>query len=139
MPAAPDILLDTGPLVALLDAGDARHQECLRTWNEIGERCLTTEAVLTEATHLVARGGGGAHVPLDFLIAAAVPIVALEPNGHQYAARLMRKYQDTPMDYADATLVVVAEAMRLGRVFTLDRRGFRAYKRSDGVAFSIAP
>jgi predicted nucleic acid-binding protein len=105
----------------------------------LADRCLTTEAVLTEATHLVTRGGASAHVPLDFLIAAGIPIVSLERAGHDLAARLMRRYHDTPMDYADATLVVVAEAMMLRRVFSLDRGGFRTYKRSDGKSFDVVP
>jgi predicted nucleic acid-binding protein len=69
-----DILMDTGPLVAVLDAADARHRECLEQWNELGDRCLTTEAVLTEATHLLARGGADANIPLGFLLAAGIPI-----------------------------------------------------------------
>ncbi|MGE0556267.1 MAG: type II toxin-antitoxin system VapC family toxin [Gemmatimonadales bacterium] len=134
-----DTLLDTGPLVALLDRADARHRDCLPYWHEAATRCVTTEAVVTEAGHLVARGGAAAHVPLDFLIAAGIPIVALEPSGHVHAARLMRRYLKVPMDYADATLVVVADASLTRRVFTLDRRGFRAYRRRDGARFELLP
>ena len=133
------MLLDTGPIVALLDVRDSAHRACVDHWNRLGERCLTTEAVLTEATHLVGRGGAPPNVPLDFLLAAGVPIVPLERSGHDYASRVMRRYHGTPMDYADATLVVVAEALRLRRVFTLDRRGFRTYKRSDGKTFDVVP
>ncbi len=134
-----DVLLDTGPLVAMLDRSDRWHADCLATWNDLGARCLTTEAVVTEATHLVARGGVAAHIPLDFLLAANVPIVALEPSGHEHAARLMRRYLNVPMDYADATLVVVADAVMLRRAFTLDRRGFRTYRRRDGKGFELVP
>lgn len=134
-----DTLLDTGPLVALLDRNDARHRDCIPFWHDAASRCVTTEAVVTEAGHLVARGGGAAHVPLDFLLAAGIPIVALEPSGHQHAAQLMRRYRKVPMDYADATLVVVADASLTRRVFTLDRRGFRAYRRRDGKTFDLLP
>ena len=134
-----DVLIDTGPVVALLDRGDQWHPECLRQWNEIGDRCFTTEAVLTEATHLIGRGGGPANVPLDFLLAAQVPIIALERSGHEHAAGLMRRYREVPMDYADATLVVVADATMSRQVFTLDRRGFRAYRRHDGKPFHLLP
>lgn len=139
MPGKPDVLLDTGPLVALLDSRDAWHERCLAQWNEVGHRCLTTDAVVTEATHLVSRGGAPAHVPLDFLLASAVPIIALEVSGYRYATRLMRQYADTPMDYADASLVVVADVMKLRLVFTLDRRGFGSYKRGDGKDFVVVP
>lgn len=73
-----DVLRDTGPLVALLDAGDSAHAECKALWYRMAERCLTTEAVLTEATHLVQRGRCAAHVALDFVLAAQLPVVALD-------------------------------------------------------------
>lgn len=123
-----DVLLDTGPLVALLDAGDSAHAECRELWYGVAERCLTTEAVLTEATHLVQRRRCAAHVALDFVLAAQIPVVALDRRALSHAARLMRRYADVPMDFADATLVVVAEATGTRRVFTLDRRGFGTYR-----------
>lgn len=134
-----DVLLDTGPVVAILDRTDPWHERCLATWNEFGARCLTTEAVVTEASHLVSRGGAPASIPLEFLLAAGVPIVQLERSGHEHAGRLIRRFRDIPMDYADATLVVVADAVMLRQVFTLDRRGFRSYRRRDGKTFELFP
>jgi uncharacterized protein len=123
----------------MLDAADQWHERCADAWPELADRCLTTEAVVTEASHLVSRGGAPGHLPLEFLLAVGVPIVAIEPAGHAHAVRLMTRYRDVPMDYADATLVVVADALRLGTVVTTDRRGFRAYRRADGAAFIVKP
>ena len=95
--------------------------------------------MVTEASHLVARGGGSAALPLEFLLAVGVPIVALESSGHEHAVRLMNRYGDVPMDYADATLVVVADALKIGAVLTTDRRGFRVYRRATGSAFTMSP
>jgi hypothetical protein len=134
-----DVLLDTGPLVALLDKSDPWHPLCAEAWGELGARCVTTEAVVTEATHLVGRGGGPPALVLEFLLAVEVSILGLDTQGHRRAALLMRQYQDTPMDYADATLVIAAEWLEAGRVFTLDRRGFRTYRRSRGAAFTLLP
>lgn len=134
-----DVLLDTGPVVGILNGRDAAHQACADAWHDVAERCVTTEAVVTEACHLVGRGGGPDHVALDFLLAAGVPIVGLEKSGHEHAVRLMRRYADVPMDYADATLVVTADALAIRSVLTLDRRGFAAYRRSNGERFSILP
>lgn len=138
MAARRDILLDTAPLVAVLDAGDQWHHACADAWVQLADRCITTEAVLTEATHLVGRAGASA-LPLELLLAAGVPVVSLETPGHEHAVRLMRRYASLPMDYADATLVVLADALRLTAVFTMDRKGFRAYRRSDGAAFHVMP
>jgi predicted nucleic acid-binding protein len=66
-------------------------------------------------------------------------VVSLERPGHEQAVRLMRRYATLPMDYADATLVVVADALRLHTVFTMDRKGFRTYRRGDGSAFRMLP
>lgn len=137
MPTDRDVLLDTGPLVALLDARDQWHVECVPIWPGIADRCLTTEAVVTEASHLLGRAGRS--LPLELLLAARIPIVTLERPGHEHAVRLMRRYDSVPMDYADATLVVLADALGIRRSFTLDRRGFHAYRRGDGSAFEILP
>lgn len=134
-----DLLLDTGPLVALLDAADRWHRRCADLLAAHLTRCITTEAVVTEASHLVGRGGGPAHLPLDALLAGGIPILGLEPPGHRQAARLMARYRNLPMDYADATLLVLADALDIDRVLTLDRRGFAAYRRGGGSAMTLLP
>jgi len=134
-----DVLLDTDPLVAALDARDASHKRCAEAWLVLVDRCLTTQAVVTEACHLVARGRASAALPVEFLLAAEIPIVGLDLQQHQYVAHILRRYADLPMDYADATLVALADAHRLESVFTLDRRGFAAYRRANGIGFRILP
>ena len=54
-------------------------------------------------------------------------------------AALMEKYHDVPMDYADATLVALGEEIGSDAVFTLDRRGFSAYRLNQRKAFQIVP
>jgi predicted nucleic acid-binding protein len=136
---ARDVLLDTGPLVATLDARDQWHPRCAGVWPAVIERCVTVEAVVTEACHLVARGGGPNHAPLDFLLAAAIPIVGLDGRGMRRAASLMRQYSRVPMDFADAGLVVVAEALDVTTAFTIDRKGFAAYRPPRGERFTLLP
>jgi len=138
IPVERDILLDAGPLIALLDQGDPHHRACVDLWQEIAERCITTDAVVTESTHLVGRAGA-ASLPLELLLAARVPVVSLERDAHEHAVRLMRRYGLLPMDYADATLVIVAEIIRATTVFTLDRRGFSTYRKGNGESFRLLP
>ena len=138
MATSRDILLDTGPLVAVLDRGDPHHGACVNLWHDIADRCLTTEAVVTEATHLVGRAGGSS-LPLELLLAARVPVISIEHGGHEQAVRLMRRYAMLPMDYTDATLVIVADALRVNTVFTLDRKAFLMYRRGDGSPFDLLP
>lgn len=134
-----DVLLDTGPLVAVLDRHDQWHTRCAEQVPDLIHRCLTVEAVVTEASHWVARGGGPAHAPLDFLLAAGIPIVGLETGGHRRAASLMHQHNRLPMDFADACLVALAEALDITAAFTTDARGFRAYRPPRGKRFAILP
>ena len=125
--------------MAVLDPRDQWHRRCREAWPELVDRCVTTEAVVTETCHLVLRGGGPAALPLEFLLAARIPILGLETAGHRHAALMMARYANLPMDYADASLVAAADALYLERVFTTDRRGFGTYRGARGVAFEVLP
>jgi predicted nucleic acid-binding protein len=82
---------------------------------------------------------GPAALPLEFLLAARIPILGLETAGHRHAALMMARYANLPMDYADASLVAAADALYLERVFTTDRRGFGTYRGARGMAFEVLP
>ena len=139
MGAARDVLLDTGPLVAILDARDQWHSRCLAGWHDGVTRCVTTEAGVAEACHLILRGGAPAHLPLDLLLAAEIPIMTLPAAGHQRVKSLMARYAAVPMDYADATLVALAEALAVRTAFTTDRRGFATYRLARRQSFVLLP
>ena len=49
----------------------------------------------------------------------------------------MEKYADLPMDYPDATLVLLAERLEVFDVLTLDRRGFKVYRSTKGKRFAL--
>lgn len=134
-----DVLLDTGPIVATLDARDQWHRDCAREMELLADRCVTTEAVVTEACHMVARGGARGAIVIDFLVAAEIPVLGLELSALREAARLMDRYSDVPMDFADASLVVLGHALSIANAFTIDRRGFQAYRTSRGSAFQLHP
>lgn len=131
-------LVDTGPLVAYLDAGDVAHAAVAARLDGFSGRLLTTHAVVTEAMHLVGDDPDGPSALAQFLIATNAEIAgALGPADLTSAVQLMRKYADTPMDYADATLVLLAAASGILDILTLDRRGFRTYRTSRGRAFRL--
>lgn len=138
-PPARSVLLDTGPIVAALDRSDQWHTACADAMEKLVTRCVTTEAVVTEACHLVGRGRARPSVVIDFLLAAEIPVLALDPAALRQAARLMDRFARTPMDFADASLVVLAEALDIRSVFTVDQRGFRAYRTTRGTPFRLLP
>jgi len=102
---------------------------------------VSTEAVLTEATHLLNRVRGGALACLDFFVQGGAVLV---PTSRETLARcreLMEKYADLPMDYADATLVVLGEELGTNLVMTTDRCDFGVYRLGfgSGRPFEIVP
>lgn len=126
-------IVDTGPLVAYLRLDDPAHAEVVSCLDRFTGQLITTSAVITEAMHFVAPGRGGARLLADFVAAAGVATFDFsEPDQLAAAAGLMEKYADTPMDFADATLLLLAEASGTLDILTLDRRGFSTYRTRQG-------
>lgn len=122
-------LVDTGPLVAYLDAADPVHASVASCWDGFRGRVVTSSAVITEAMHFVAAATDGPERLAALVTASAMDVLDLcQPPELRAAAALMARYADTPMDFADATLLLVAEALDVTDILTLDRRGFAAYR-----------
>jgi predicted nucleic acid-binding protein len=126
--AAGNWLLDTPPLVALLSRDDAAHAACVAAFGSTRGHLSTSEAVLTEAMHLLGRRPAGSRACLEFFIRPGALLVPTTSARLRLCRDLMARYDDTPMDFADATLVALAEEFGVGHVLTLDRRGFVPYR-----------
>jgi len=134
-----ELLLDTGPLVALLDRSERNHQRCLTFFREFRGRLVTTEPVLTEAVYLLGPSFRLQKPALDFFLQGGAELVPLSPELLHRSLWLMEKYADVPMDFAAATLVALAENRGIADIFTLDRRGFETYRINDKKPFSTCP
>jgi hypothetical protein len=122
-------LIDTGPLVAYLDARDPGHGGVAAALDDFSGQLATTSAVITEAMHFVGASTKGPRLLAEFVATSHTEVYDLcRPPELLEAALLMRKYADTPMDFADATLVLLAEALDVRDILTLDRRGFSTYR-----------
>lgn len=133
------ILVDTGPLVALIHQDDNEHLTCKETFEALNESLGTVWPVLTEAMHLLSFSWQAQAVLWEIIESGAVELLALERGDVERMKALMRKYRDLPMDLADAALVRVAERERIRRIFTLDRRDFQIYRPSRIGKFAIVP
>jgi uncharacterized protein len=133
-------LTDAGPLVALIDADEPDHECCRETLTQLSLPLLTTWPAFTEAMYLLGRvAGWRGQEPLWRLTLREDLILASpSPAANKRAARLMERYRDRPMDFADATLVALAEERRLKRIFTLDT-DFHIYRLHGRQAFEIVP
>ena len=89
---------------------------------------MTSLAVITEATHLLAFSARAQRALLKWVAAGGLEIAELTTADVSRAVDLMERYESLPMDFADATLVVLAERLGAGTVFTLDRRDFATYR-----------
>ena len=136
---APNLLLDTGAFVALVDRSERRHADCVRVLEGWDGGIVTTEAVLTETLHLAGPRWQAQKRCLEFVLRGAFVLVPASHTSVLRVAALMEKYRDVPMDYADATLVALGEEIGGDVVFTLDRRGFATYRLNQRKAFQILP
>ncbi|MDH4028583.1 MAG: PIN domain-containing protein [Nitrospirota bacterium] len=133
------ILLDTGAFVALLDKSERSHGRCAEFFKEFRGRLLTTEAVLTEAVYLLGPSIRAQRACIEFILRGGAALVPQSAESLSRAVVLMEKYKDIPMDFADATLVVLAEETGINEVFTLDLKGFHAYRINGRKVFNVYP
>jgi predicted nucleic acid-binding protein len=133
------VLVDAGPLVALLDRADPAHDDCVAALKRLREPLVTVWPAFTEAMYLL-RGSWAAQKALwSRLETVALTLAPLDEADATRMRELMEKYRDLPMDLADAALVRVAERESLSSIFTLDRRHFSRYRPGRRRRFSILP
>ena len=133
------VLVDAGPLIALIHADDRHHQRCVAAFQPLTEPLGTVWPVLTEAMYLLAFSWKAQEALWEMLDRG---VIVLLPLGNSEAARmreLMKKYRDLPMDLADAALVAVAEREKIRHIFTLDRRDFGVYRPVKLGRFILLP
>ena len=133
------ILVDTGPLVALIHEDDNEHRACKDAFASFNEPLGTVWPVLTEAIYLLSFSWEAQTALMEMIETGAVETLPLGVADIPRIRELMRKYRDLPMNLADAALVRVAERERLRRVFTIDRRDFQIYRPSRIGRFVVLP
>ncbi len=133
------VLLDTGPLVALLAENDAHHPLCVDTLGLLPPPLLTCWPVLTEAAWLLRHQ----HRPMDRILAALdagmFEILPLERESLREIAAIMRRYEDSGIQLADAALAYLADRENVRTLFTLDRRDFSTIRLKRNRALKLLP
>lgn len=122
-------LVDAGPLVALIDAGEPGHESCREALGALALPLTTTWPAFTEAIYLLGRAAGWPAQEALWKLVQRELLVLAEPTPEltTHAVELMHQYRDHPMDLADATLVALAESRGDKTIFTLDAH-FRSYQ-----------
>lgn len=129
------ILLDTGPLVALFNAGDALHPAADAWFAGCRAQLHTVEPVLTEAAFFLPARQRAALA--DLAASGVVRIHQPDTAGRKRIGALLRKYADLDADWADACLVWAAEATGIHRIATIDVRDFSTYRIHGRTRFMI--
>ncbi len=133
------ILVDAGPLVAILHRDDQSHQVCVDALARLTAPLVTAWPVLTEAMYLLGFSWQAQDALWELLTEETLTLLPLETADYLRMRELMKKYRSLPMDLADAALVRLAERERLRRVFTLDRRDFSIYRPARMEQLTLIP
>ncbi|MFH1879108.1 MAG: PIN domain-containing protein [Candidatus Omnitrophota bacterium] len=119
-------VVDAGPLIALFDKSDKYHdlvkKKLLEYRSKKNGKLITTWPIVSEASYMLAE-----HVHMEaeldlfeWIIGGGLDIFDFRKEHLPEVVELQRKYSDVPMDFADATLVIVSQDMGINEVFTVD-------------------
>lgn len=133
------VLVDAGPLVALIDGTDPQHDACAAVLKTIRGPLVTVWPALTEAMHLLRPSWRDQKALWSRLETGVLTLAALDAQDAPRMRELMEKYRDLPMDLADAALVRIAEREGLSEIFALDTRHFSIYRPGRRRRFAILP
>jgi uncharacterized protein len=132
-------LIDTGAILALLDRNDRWHELCKKAFRQMRLPLLTTQAVLTELFHLVGDSRADMEAAWKFVRSGALVFGTIEDAELPELRTLMSRYWDRPMDFADATLVHLANRESLSVILTVDQSDFATYRLEGKRRFRLLP
>jgi predicted nucleic acid-binding protein len=132
------VLVDTGPIVALIDRSDRHHAWACNSFDSFAPPLLTCDAVIAESVYLLRSARVDATAPLDLLGRGVLKLDFPLQRERAEVSALLRRYASR-MDLADACLVRMSEIHRNARLLTLDG-DFQIYRRfSRKVVPTIMP
>ena len=132
------VIMDTGPWVAFIDRSETMHKKCIEWLRQFQGRIYSSEAVLTEVLYLLHFSVKAQSAAIEFVLNGAITLVPLSLESLKKSKKLMEKYKDIPMDYADATLVSLANDLFTRHIVTFDNH-FNIYRPSSKQPFMILP
>jgi predicted nucleic acid-binding protein len=139
MAASTKALIDTSAILAILDRNDHWHEPCQKAFVQLPVPLLTSEAVLTELFHLADKSRLEPQKVWGFLRSGAIVMGTIENAELPGLQTLMSRYADQPMDFADATLVHLANRESLSAILTVDQAHFATYRLAGKKRFHVLP
>jgi uncharacterized protein len=133
------VIVDAGPLVAILNRLDSHHKECHEAGLELPQPFLTTWPVIAEAAWLLRKTSGGVSGLLTMVKEGLLDCYPLDAAAAGWMDELLKKYADQNIQLADASLLYVAEKEQIENIFTLDRRDFLLFRLAGNRALRLIP
>jgi predicted nucleic acid-binding protein len=131
---------DTGFVVALANQRDRQHTAVKAVYAQQRQIYLP-QTVLAEVAYLIARDAGTLQLLkfLESLPVSRFEVIGLIPEDIARTAAILRQYQDSRIDFVDASVMVIVERYSLNTILTLDRRDFSLYQPAHCSAFTLLP
>lgn len=133
------MLVDTGPLVAILSRNDAHHHSCVEQLQTLAPPLLTCWPVMTEAAWLLRQQPFAVQRLLTSFTAGWIKLLPLGEEAALPIAKILHRYRKLGAQLADAALLYLAEREELDTIFTLDRRDFSTYRLSGNRKLHLLP
>jgi hypothetical protein len=133
------VLVDTGPIVAILSRRDQYHKTCVEALRDMPGPLFTCWPVITEATWLLRLDANAIQQLLSSIDLGLFEMLTLTTADAKPISAIMKKYRDIRIQVADAALVHLATRDGMDTVFTLDQRDFSVYRLPRGRQFRILP
>ena len=132
-------LVDTGAVVALVNRSDRFHAAAVEWFARFRGQLLTTEAVITETAYVLAASPPHQRAALLwFERARAADLLKVEPvENYEVLSGIIARYSNLPCDYADASLIALAERSGVTAIATVDQRDFSVYRLRGRKRFRI--
>ena len=133
------ILVDAGPLVALLNRRDQHHAICVSASRTLRGPFYTCWPVITEAAYLLRENAVAVKKLLGRIRLGKIGVLQLLPEDMEGVAAILDKYSDQKLDFADAALMHLAERESIASIFTVDQRHFSLFRTIQGNSLTIVP
>ncbi|NMC63960.1 MAG: PIN domain-containing protein [SAR324 cluster bacterium] len=133
------VLIDTGPIVALLSSRDQYHELCLNVMKDIVPPMITSWPVLTEASWLLRKNKKAIDGIFSAINGGLLLILDLDDKAPAWIHNFLKRYNDIGALPADASITYLAERENLDYVFTLDKKNFSTYRLSKKRALKLLP
>jgi predicted nucleic acid-binding protein len=133
------VLVDTGPLVAILSRQDEHHVACVSALRDLPGPLLSCWPVITEAAWLLRNSPQAVQQLLRSIDGSFLELLPLAGAEAESMASLMKGYEDIRPQLADVALVYLANREKIETIFTLDQRDFSIYRSGRRSTFRVIP